>query len=451
MGQRQLGAQPRVGGIGGRRGLDERVGAPGEDQALRGIADPRAHLGQPAQRGRDHHPEEDVRPVRRGQRFHGGEHVLIAPGGVAKVAVGGQRVPELLLDERDVELGLPVGGIGADEGFAHADRLELVLDRLLRVARLGERLPQVRMRGREAAAEKRVRGIDRPDLLGDRQLLAELPQRAFAIAELQERQADAAVIQGDIGTKARVADLTRGQPLRDGQRSPRRGQPFIDLTGLGVDVAQVHVAPPQGAQRRHVAGGVRAHRLDDGVGLALRRERALRLPRLAQHETQADVARPEVELGLPAVGRRRRRECLPDREGLPVAQGRAGAVAEVRLARASLQVAQLLVGRRQLALQGGVAGRLAGEAVEVLEGLADDELPGGDGARTASRSPRPRRTMNALASRRASANRRSASARCASARRACQAVAAMPATSVTRIGPAAATPTLWRVTNFRPR
>ena len=78
--------------------------------------------------------------------------------------------------------------------------------------------------------------------------------------------------------------------------------------------------------------------------------------------------------------RRAGRKRAADRFRLPITLDRAVDVAEVRGARIALHVADAVVGRGQFLLQLAIIAGFAGEAVEILERLADDQQPRGRGS-----------------------------------------------------------------------
>ena len=82
---------------------------------------------------------------------------------------------------------------------------------------------------------------------------------------------------------------------------------------------------------------------------------------------------------------------LADGERLPVAGERATRIAEVRADAAALDLAQPLVGIRQLALEREIVARLVGQPIEVLEGARDEQPPRGRGAGQVARSRRATR------------------------------------------------------------
>ena len=114
--------------------------------------------------------------------------------------------------------------------------------------------------------------------------------------------------------------------------------------------------------------------------LILRRPRPCRSPRPISASATFTALTPSRSWASASSGRTRHHR-LPDRFRLAIAGERAGAVAEIRAGRAALDVAHLVVGGRQLLLQPRIVGALGGEAVEIFERRADDQLARGRRAR----------------------------------------------------------------------
>ena len=100
---------------------------------------------------------------------------------------------------------------------------------------------------------------------------------------------------------------------------------------------------------------------------------ALRLSRFVFEQTEPPVRGHQVTGGraIPLGGRD---QGLADRDLLAIARQGPCRVAEVGPERVALDVADLLIGRRQLGLEHRIAARLPGEAVQVLERLLHHEL-----------------------------------------------------------------------------